>query len=289
MSVKPSPCCPKNVCSNKVPVCSFTILSASTAFRMLRSSLFLELFPTGASGILKQVKLGLIFLEERFSDATIFSQIKFDRSFAFLLGRKFVCPSLHLWNDVVGKEYIEFLKRFHAFNMFGIYLMPYVHFFLESFPVSTPTFHQLKFLRGMLRVGFGSFVSQLYCIIKKFLPLKYCLILFFAGSAGCKVNYVKACVSGGGGCLRTSAVQRKFVRLTILLRIRTWWNQGLFYWYEEWFISDIIQLCYEIQEICFEISTKFFSTFPEFTSRQSKNQGRRKNKIFIKRKKINNS
>lgn len=190
----------------------------------------------------------------------------------FLLGRKFVCPSLHLWNDVVGKAY----------------LMPHVHFFLESFPVSTPTFHQLKFLRGMLRVGFGSFVSQLYCIIKKFLPLKYCLILFFAGSAGCKVNYVKACVSGGGGCLRTSAVQRKFVRLTILLRIRTWWNQGLFYWYEEWFISDIIQLCYEIQEICFEISTKF-STFPEFTSRQSKNQGRRKNKIFIKRKKINNS
>ena len=134
----------------------------------------------------------------------------------FLLGSKFVCPSLHLWNDVVGKAY----------------LMPHVHFFLESFPVSTPTFHQLKFLRGMLRVGFGSFVSQLYCIIKKFLPLKYCLILFFAGSAGCKVNYVKACVSGGGGCLRTSAVQRKFVRLTILLRIRTWWNQGLFYWYE---------------------------------------------------------
>ena len=131
-------------------MCSFTILSASTAFRMLRSSLFLELFPTGASGILKQVKLGLIFLEERFSDATIFSQIKFDRSFAFLLGRKFVCPSLHLWNDVVGKAY----------------LMPHVHFFLESFPVSTPTFHQLKFLRGMLRVGFGSFVSQLYCIIQ---------------------------------------------------------------------------------------------------------------------------
>ena len=149
-------------------MCSFTILSASTAFRMLRSSLFLELFPTGASGILKQVKLGLFSL-------------------------------------------------------------------------------------------------------------------FFAGSAGCKVNYVKACVSGGGGCLRTSAVQRKLVRLTILLRIRTWWNQGLFYWYEEWFISDIIQLCYEIQGICFEISTKFFSTFPEFTSRQSKNQGRRKNKIFIKK------
>ena len=59
-------------------------------------------------GGLKQVKIGVIFLEERFSDATIFSQIKFDCSFAFLLGRKFVCPSLHLWNDVVGKSTTTF-------------------------------------------------------------------------------------------------------------------------------------------------------------------------------------
>ena len=48
-------------------------------------------------------------------------------------------------------------------------------------------------------------------------------------------------MSGGGGCLRTSSVQRKFVCLTTVLRIRTWWNQGLFYWYEELFCSDIVE------------------------------------------------
>jgi len=38
-------------------------------------------FPTGASGIFKQVKLGGI--EEIFLDATILPQINFDRSSAF--------------------------------------------------------------------------------------------------------------------------------------------------------------------------------------------------------------
>ena len=132
-------------------------------------------------------------------------------------------------------------------------------------------------LTSILRFG----NPWLYCIIKKFLPLKYCLILFFAGSAGCKVNYVKACVSGGGGCLRTSAVQRKFVRLTILLRIRTWWNQGLFYWYEEWFISDIIQLCYEIQEI---FQQSFSRRFQSSLLASPKTREEEKTKIFIKRK-----
>lgn len=249
-------------------MCSFTILSASTAFRMLRSSLFLELFPTGASGILKQVKIGVIFLEERFSDATIFSQIKFDRSFAFFAGKEICLPISSPLEWCCWKSVSD------ASCTFLPWIFPRFHSNLS------PT--QISSRNAPCRLWFFRKPTVLYHK-KKFLPLKYCLILFFAGSAGCKVNYVKACVSGGGGCLRTSAVQRKFVRLTILLRIRTWWNQGLFYWYEEWFISDIIQLCYEIQEICFEISTKF-STFPEFTSRQSKNQGRRKNKIFIKRK-----
>ena len=51
----------------KNPVCSFTILSAST----------------GASGLKKQVKVAASFLQERFLNATTLAQIKFDCSSAF--------------------------------------------------------------------------------------------------------------------------------------------------------------------------------------------------------------
>ena len=101
---------------------------------------------------------------------------------------------------------------------------------------------------------------------------------------------MKSCVSGGGGCLRTSAVQRKFVRLTILLRISTWWNQGLFYWYEELFISDIIELCYEIQAKCFN---KVFLDISRVHFSPAQKPGKKKKQNFHQTKKqtkkINNS